>query len=137
MTNNLDLIKAINDLIDAQADQLWTISLSLIVADVFMIAHLIRVHRVYAPKWIVVTLLVLSAASNVFALVAGYMSKGALIQAIVTYSRNNGHVAWTFPMYAELGNLWQAGLVTAGVAIFVVCFFFYSRVIADLIVRGD
>jgi hypothetical protein len=134
VSDNVEVVKAVNELINAQADQLWTISISIIVAEIFMIAHLILLHGIRIRKQFVKAFLILSVLFFAFSLLFGYASKGALIQAMITFSIVD---KWTFPRLAELFNLLQLGSVTAGLAVFVVCFFFYSKELAGLLVREE
>ena len=54
VSDSVEVVKAVNDLINAQADQLWTISISIIVAEIFMIAHLLLLRRVLRVHKIIV-----------------------------------------------------------------------------------
>jgi hypothetical protein len=125
-----EAVKIVNELINAQADQLWTIAISVIVAEIFMIAHLISLRHVALSQRAVAWVLSLSVLSQILSLTFGYLSKGALIHATIVLARNK---EWAFPESAELFNLLQVICVTIGLVIFVVCFFFYSRVLAQAI----
>jgi hypothetical protein len=127
-----ETIKAVNELINAQADQLWTISISVIVAEIFIIAHLTRMQTVTIGRRIVAWVIGVSAICHVAALAFGYMSKGALIQAMIRLAQDK---PWAFPSSAEFFNLLQVGFVTVGLIIFAGCFFFYSRELADAMTK--
>ncbi len=102
-----------------------------------MIAHLIRLKTLIIGRRLVAGFLSLSILCHVIALASGYLSKGALIQAMINYAKDQGHGTWTFPHEAEFFNLLQVGFVSAGLLIFVVSFFIYSGVLASLLVRGQ
>jgi hypothetical protein len=70
----------------------------------------------------------------VASLVCGHLSKGALIQAMIIYATAE---KWTFPELASLFNSFQVFAVTAGLLVFIFCFFFYSRELARLLVREN
>ena len=128
--SGIEAVKVVNELINAQADQLWTISISVIVAEIFMIAHLLALRRVTLPHRAVAIALSASVLIQVLSLMFGYLSKGALIHATILLARNK---EWTFPELAEFFNLLQVVCVTLGLLVFVICFFFYSRVLAQAI----
>ena len=133
MAYSADVIKAVNELINAQADQLWTISISVIVAEIFIIAHLMRMRSVTIRPRLVAAVIGISAMFHVLALASGYLSKGALIDAMIKFAKGGD---WKFPDYAALFNITQVGFVTIGLVIFVICFFFYSRELAQAITMG-
>src|SRR4051812_8790376 len=122
-----EVIKAVNELINAQADQLWTISISVIVAEVFMIAHLVSLKSLRMEHRIVAAVIGASALCHVLSLAFGYLSKGALIKAMISLAQEG---KWQFPEMAAVFNVCQVALVSTGLVIFVVCFFFYSRELA-------
>ena len=128
-----EVIKAVNELINAQADQLWTISISVIVAEVFMIAHLISLRSLRLGHRVVAAVIGVSVLCHALSLAFGYFSKGALIQAMISLARGQG---WNFPDMAAMFNLAQVAFVTLGLIIFVGCFFFYSRELAKAITAG-
>ncbi len=128
---SIEVVKAVNELINAQADQLWTISLSIIVAEVFMVAHLMSLRTMHARHWVAVTFIGASAACHAASLAFGYLSKGALIEALIRFAKGT---AWQFPVRAEAFNFYQVLFVTLGLGIFVVCFFAYSRELAKAII---
>jgi hypothetical protein len=134
MAQSHEVIKAVNDLINAQADQLWTISISIIVAEVFIIAHLVRMRSLAIRPKVVATFIGLSAVLHALALASGYLSKGALIEAMIRFARGS---AWSFPDLAATFNLLQVTFVTLGLIVFVVCFFFYSRELARAMTAGE
>ncbi len=127
-----ETIKAVNELINAQADQLWTISISVIVGEIFIIAHLLRMRTVVIERRVVAAVIGISAVCHVAALAFGYMSKGALIQAMIRLAQDK---LWVFPSSAGLFNLLQVAFVTVGLIIFAGCFFFYSRELADAMIK--
>lgn len=137
MAQSTEVINAVNGLINAQADQLWTISISIIVGEIFIIAHLVRKQSVTIAPKIVAGVIGVSALFHVAALAAGYLSKGALIQAMITLAKPNG--SWTFPKDAEFFNFLQVTFVGIGLIIFIVCFFYYSSELADAMIKkgGD
>jgi hypothetical protein len=134
MSEAIEVIKAVNELINAQADQLWDIAISIIVAEVFIIAHLVSLRTIRVSHWIVVTLLCLSVLSLIFSLACGYLSKGQLISAMIDFAASD---KWKFPDLAALFNLLQVGSVTLALIVFVVCFFFYSRILARAMIARD
>jgi hypothetical protein len=127
VADDIEVIKSVNELINAQADQLWTISIAVIVAEVFMIAHLSSRSTLTIRERYVRGALCLAVVFHAFSLACGYFSKGALIQAMITLAI--GH-EWTFPWQAATFNFIQVVAVTVGLVIFVVCFFFYSKELA-------
>jgi hypothetical protein len=133
MAEATDVIKAVNELINAQADQLWTISISIIVAEVFMIAHLTSLRSMRLNHRIVVFVIGVSAFCHALSLAFGYLSKGALIKAMILLAQGKD---WHFPELAETFNFLQVTFVTFGLFIFVICFFFYSRELAKAITAG-
>ena len=133
MAPPIEVIKAVNELINAQADQLWTISISVIVGEILIIAHLVRKQSVTLRPKIVAGVIGVSALCHVFALTAGYLSKGALIQAMINLAKKDG--IWTFPNDAKLFNLLQVTFVTIGLIIFIVCFFYYSSELANAMIK--
>jgi hypothetical protein len=133
MAEATEVVKVVNELINAQADQLWTISISVIVAEVFMVAHLMSLRSLHINYWIVVFFISSSALCHALSLVFGYLSKGALIKAMISFAQGK---SWQFPELAATFNLYQVALVTLGLSIFVLCFFFYSRELAKAITAG-
>jgi len=134
MAEATEVIKAVNELINAQADQLWDIAISIIVAEVFIIAHLVSLRAIRVRHWIVVGLLCVSVVSLVLSLAFGYLSKGQLISAMIDLAAGQ---TWKFPDLAALFNVLQVASVTLALVVFVFCFFFYSRILARAIVARD
>jgi hypothetical protein len=131
--SDIDVIKEVNDLINAQADQLWEITISVIVAEVFMIAHLTSIRTMTIEHRRVRFALILAVVCNACSLAFGYLSKGALIEAMISLA--SGH-EWSFPELAATFNLLQVTAVTLGLIIFVICFYFYSRELARVMTTG-
>jgi hypothetical protein len=128
-----EVIKAVNELINAQADQLWTISIGLIVAEVFMIAHLVSRRTVNVGHKTLAAILGAAVLCHALSLAFGYLSKGALIKAMIAHAQG---AQWTFPPLAEAFNFYQVTCVTLGLLIFVICFFFYSKELAKAMTAG-
>jgi hypothetical protein len=131
---DVEVIKQVNELINAQSDQLWEITISLIVAEIFMIAHLSTLRVLTMDHKIVRGALILAVICNALSLAFGYFSKGALIERMIRLA--NGH-EWTFPELAGTFNFLQVLAVTVGLVVFVVCFYFYSRVLAGALTAGE
>lgn len=134
MSEPVEVIKSVNDLINGQADQLWTISISIIAAEVFMVAHLNIKRTLTIGQKTVRAALVASALCHFFALLFGYFSKGALIEAMIRFAKGQ---EWSFPDGAALCNFLQVCAVTLGLVIFVVCFYFYSKELAHAMTAGE
>jgi hypothetical protein len=132
MAESIEVIKAVNELINAQADQLWEISISLIAAEVFMIAHLLLLKKLGINRCIVSGVLGLSVLCHALSIAFGYLSKGALINAMILLADGK---EWKFPDQAALFNSLQVFTVTLAIIIFVVCFFYYSSILAQAMVK--
>jgi hypothetical protein len=134
MAESAEVIKQVNDLINAQADQLWGIAIAVIVAEIFMIAHLTSLRILTIGHRRVRAALVLAVICNACSLVFGYLSKGALIQAMISLA---GGQEWMFPELAATFNLLQVAAVTLGLVVFGVCFFFYSKELARVMIANE
>src|ERR1700674_445385 len=128
-----EVIKVVNELINAQADQLWTMSIGLIVREVFLIAHLVSRRSLTKSHYIVAFVLGAAVFCHALSLAFGYLSKGALIKAMISRAQGG---TWTFPPLAETFNFYQVTFVSVGLLIFVICFFFYSRELAKAMTAG-
>jgi hypothetical protein len=86
---DIEVIKQVNELINAQSDQLWEITIAIIVAEIFMIAHLSTLRVLTIDHKIVRGALILAVICNALSLAFGYFSKGALIERMIRLA--SGH----------------------------------------------
>lgn len=124
---NLDQLSAVGTLIGQQVDQLWSIAMAVIVAEIVVVCSFFK-NPITTPKNPVATqrwrwsewLMFFSILAHAVSLFAGYLAKGAVIELV---KNGSGDRAVTFYEAAAAASLWQFFALVVGLAIFVLVFF--------------
>jgi hypothetical protein len=110
---------------------LWTIASGFVALEVLIIAQvLIRTRAPFRQR--VTLLLSVSTAANVFSMISGYIADAGVLNALKVYASSG---TWNPSVEGEVFNLIQMAMLTVGLVVFVAVFLFYSRILADNLVR--
>jgi hypothetical protein len=116
---NLDQLSAVGTLIGQQVDQLWSIAMAVIVAEIVVVCSFFK-NPSATQKWRwSERLMLLSILAHAVSLLAGYFAKGAVIELV---KNGSGASAVTYYDSAALASLWQFFALVVGLALFVVVF---------------
>ena len=116
MDGQQEKVSEIVNLITAQSNDLWPISLGLLIAAFSMFVYRKEVSMSFAAKaW-----LLASAIASVFSLALGYLVKGSLINSLDQFA--NGQ-PWKLGTLVELFSFFQGVAMVVSLVSFGVVFF--------------
>ena len=114
-----DQLSNVGMLIGQQVDQLWSIAMAVIVAEIVVVCSFFK-NPCKSQKWRWSEGLTLfSILAHATSLLAGYFAKGAVIELV---KNGSGAGAVTFYNAAAFASLWQFFALIVGLALFVVVF---------------
>jgi hypothetical protein len=105
----------------------------LVVLEVLIIAHVLTSLHVSLKQSHVSWVLFASALVNVLSLTCGYFADAATLWALQNYASGKD---WHPSSEAEVLNLFQMIFLLVGLVLFLLAFFFYSRILAANLIKA-
>jgi hypothetical protein len=126
-----EVIFEINRMIVEDTTNLWTIAIGLTAVEIAIICHLVRAKRLPYKEIPVAIAMSLAAAVNLISISFGFLAKNGLIGLMLETAAGK---PWAFEPTIEVMNALQMVFMLLGVAIFLLIFYFYSKVLAGIMV---
>jgi len=131
--NNQESLSALGSVIGQQADQLWSISMAIIVAEIYIACRFFGETAIGCRGKISDILLYVSIISYCISLFAGYLVKGALVEMIKAGATGTDAQPY-FDASADAA-LAQFSLLVLGLLLFVIVFSLNKKTVSKAILE--
>jgi hypothetical protein len=126
-----DTLAALGELIGQQVDQLWSIAMAIIVAEIYIVCRFFNANGAKLGGWFPLVLLFVSIFLYMASLFCGYLTKGALIEMVKAGA--DGRKAQDYYDAAAMVAFLQFVFLGIGIVLFVVLFAHSSTKISESI----
>ena len=128
-----DNLTAVATLIAQQTDQLWSIAMAVIVAEIVTVCSFFRdpsaSWKWQLSEWLLLVSILFHGGSLFF----GYLTKGALIEMVQAGAGPNSRQYYNA---AADASLWQFFLLVGGITLFVIVFWMKRSEVSGAILGG-